>query len=451
MLCAVALILVVIPVAWIVGGVANRALANFHFSLLTTYPVGNAGGLLNSIEGTFVLVIGVLVLAGLAGVAGGVYLAEYARDGRGQILRGASEVLAGVPSIILGYVGFIGLVLALHWGYSLYAGIIVLSVLVVPYITKTTEVALRNVPTAYREGGEALGMRSGYLLRKLVLRPALPGIVTGLIIAMAISVGETAPLLYTAGYNEKSPTFGLHDSPTGYLTYNVFTDYNQPSTFLHRARQRRRIAADPSSAGAHRRGPRGRDDDTTSLARPSPTCRERCPVSEAATTRTDHHDAGDRVRILIVEDDESYREALHAGLSMEGYDIELSADGTDGLRRFAAHLPDLVLLDVMLPGMLGTEVCRRMRDIAPVPVIMVTALNSEIDVVLGLELGAADYVTKPYRMRELVARIQAVLRRVSPPSFAGPTPAPVEVSSRSDVVSAGPMRVDFAATGGDHP
>ncbi|HEY5026537.1 MAG TPA: PstA family ABC transporter permease [Acidimicrobiales bacterium] len=232
-LCAVALVLVVIPVAWIVGGVANRALANFHFSLLTTYPVGNAGGLLNSIEGTFVLVIGVLVLAGLAGVAGGVYLAEYARDGRGQILRGASEVLAGVPSIILGYVGFIGLVLALHWGYSLYAGIIVLSVLVVPYITKTTEVALRNVPTAYREGGEALGMRSGYLLRKLVLRPALPGIVTGLIIAMAISVGETAPLLYTAGYNEKSPTFGLHDSPTGYLTYNVFTDYNQPSTFLH--------------------------------------------------------------------------------------------------------------------------------------------------------------------------------------------------------------------------
>ncbi len=167
-------------------------------------------------------------------------------------------------------------------------------------------------------------------------------------------------------------------------------------------------------------------------------------MSEAATTRTDHHDAGDRVRILIVEDDESYREALHAGLSMEGYDIELSADGTDGLRRFAAHLPDLVLLDVMLPGMLGTEVCRRMRDIAPVPVIMVTALNSEIDVVLGLELGAADYVTKPYRMRELVARIQAVLRRVSPPSFAGPTPAPVEVSSRSDVVSAGPMRVDFA-------
>jgi two-component system, OmpR family, response regulator RegX3 len=167
-------------------------------------------------------------------------------------------------------------------------------------------------------------------------------------------------------------------------------------------------------------------------------------VSDGVTTRADHHETGGRVRLLIVEDDESYREALHAGLSTEGYDIELAADGTDGLRRFAAHPPDLVLLDVLLPGMAGTEVCRRMRDIAPVPVIMVTALNTEIDVVLGLELGAADYVTKPYRMRELVARIQAVLRRVSPPPFAGPAGTHAEVSSRSDVVSAGPVRVDFA-------
>jgi two-component system response regulator RegX3 len=165
-------------------------------------------------------------------------------------------------------------------------------------------------------------------------------------------------------------------------------------------------------------------------------------VSEVATTRPDHQKDG-RVRILVVEDDESYREALHAGLSMEGYEIELSADGTDGLRRFAANPPDLVLLDVLLPGMVGTEVCRRMRDIAPVPVIMVTALNTEIDVVLGLELGAADYVTKPYRLRELVARIQAVLRRVSPPPVRGPTPAETEVS-RADVMHAGPVRVDFA-------
>jgi phosphate transport system permease protein len=239
-LCAVALALVVIPVVWIVGGVADRALAHFRFNLLTTYPVGNAGGLLNSIEGTAVIVLGVLILAGAVGMAGGIYLAEYAGNDRGQFLRGASEVLAGVPSIILGYVGYIAFVVEFHWGYSLYAGIIVLSVLVVPYITKTTEVALRNVPTSYREGGEALGMHSGYLLRRLVLRPALPGIATGVIIAAAIAVGETAPLLLTVGYNEGTPTFSLHHSPSGFLTYNVFTDYNQPSTFLH---QRANVAA----------------------------------------------------------------------------------------------------------------------------------------------------------------------------------------------------------------
>jgi len=167
-------------------------------------------------------------------------------------------------------------------------------------------------------------------------------------------------------------------------------------------------------------------------------------VMGAAVVRTDDRDAGARVRILVVEDEESYREALQSGLSTEGYEVELSADGLDGLRRFTASPPDLVLLDVLLPGMSGTEVCRRMRDIAPVPVIMVSALDTEVDIVLGLELGAADYVTKPYHLRELVARIQAVLRRVSPPPFAPPRLARPEVAHRSDIVVAGPVRVDFA-------
>jgi phosphate transport system permease protein len=232
-LCVVALALLVIPVVSIVAGVAGRALAHWHWSVLTTYPSGNGGGLLNAIEGTFVIVAGVVLLAGSVGICGGLYLAEYTRSDRGQLLRGASEVLAGVPSIVLGYVGYIALVVQFHWGYSLYAGVIVVAVLVVPYIMKTTEVALRNVPTAYREGAEALGMRSGYALRKLVLRPALPGIATGLIIAVAIAVGETAPLLYTASYSNGAPTFGLHHSPVAYLTYNVFTDYNQPFASAH--------------------------------------------------------------------------------------------------------------------------------------------------------------------------------------------------------------------------
>ncbi|MGA2520071.1 MAG: response regulator transcription factor [Acidimicrobiales bacterium] len=158
----------------------------------------------------------------------------------------------------------------------------------------------------------------------------------------------------------------------------------------------------------------------------------------------EERESGGRVRVLVVEDEESYREALQAGLSKEGYEVELSADGLDGLRRFAASPPDVVLLDVLLPGMSGTEVCRRMRDIAPVPVIMVSALDTEVDIVLGLELGAADYVTKPYHLRELIARIQAVLRRVAPPPFTAPRAVRPEVAPRSDIVVAGPVRVDFA-------
>jgi phosphate transport system permease protein len=113
--------------------------------------------------------------------------------------------------------------------------LIVLSVLVVPYITKTTEVAIRNVPTSYREGAEALGLRSGYALRKVVLRPALPGISTGLIVAVAIAMGETAPLLYTAGFNNALPAAPWHltHNPVGFLTYLVYTDFDEPYNSAH--------------------------------------------------------------------------------------------------------------------------------------------------------------------------------------------------------------------------
>jgi len=151
-------------------------------------------------------------------------------------------------------------------------------------------------------------------------------------------------------------------------------------------------------------------------------------------------DAEAPVRILVVEDEESYREALSAGLAKEGYAVELAADGSEGLRLFAEKPPDLVLLDVLLPGVLGTEVCRRMRAIAPVPVIMVSALDSELDVVLGLEIGAADYITKPYHLRELTARIQAVLRRVAPRPVGLPVISGRGAPSAPEVVVAGPVR-----------
>lgn len=145
-----------------------------------------------------------------------------------------------------------------------------------------------------------------------------------------------------------------------------------------------------------------------------------------------------------MEDEESYRQALELGLGKEGFAVELAGDGVEGLRRFAADPPDLVLLDLVLPGMGGIEVCRRMRAIAPVPIIMVTALDSEVDVVVGFEVGAADYVTKPYRLRELVARIQAVMRRfVSPPDVATPPP-PSILRWAGEVKEAGPLTIDLS-------
>lgn len=116
-------------------------------------------------------------------------------------------------------------------------------------------------------------------------------------------------------------------------------------------------------------------------------------------------------RILLVEDEESYREPLTYQLIREGYEVKAVADGAEALVEFTRAEPDLVLLDLMLPGMSGVEVCRELRRTSSVPVIMLTAKDSEIDKVVGLEIGADDYVTKPYSFRELLARIRAVLRR----------------------------------------
>lgn len=138
-------------------------------------------------------------------------------------------------------------------------------------------------------------------------------------------------------------------------------------------------------------------------------------------------------RILLVEDEESLAEPLAFLLGKEGFDVVMAADGPQALVEFEAHDIDIVLLDLMLPGMSGTEVCKQLRSVSSVPVIMVTARDSEIDKVVGLELGADDYVTKPYSSRELIARIRAVLRR-------GGESEPEQVSS--DVLQAGRVKMD---------
>ncbi|CAN5216657.1 MAG: response regulator transcription factor [Nocardioidaceae bacterium] len=126
-------------------------------------------------------------------------------------------------------------------------------------------------------------------------------------------------------------------------------------------------------------------------------------------------------RVLVVEDEESYSDALAYMLRKEGFEVSVAATGPDALADFDRHGADIVLLDLMLPGLPGTEVCRKLRSVSNVPVIMVSAKDAEIDKVVGLELGADDYITKPYSPRELVARIRAVLRRGTEPELAPST------------------------------
>ena len=139
-------------------------------------------------------------------------------------------------------------------------------------------------------------------------------------------------------------------------------------------------------------------------------------------------------RVLIVEDEESFADPLAFLLRKEGFTTAVAATGQDALEEFDRNGADIVLLDLMLPGMSGTDVCKALRTRSAVPVIMVTARDSEIDKVVGLELGADDYVTKPYSARELIARIRAVLRRGGE---AGP-----ELDGLPGVLEAGPVRMD---------
>src|SRR5580698_2192909 len=147
------------------------------------------------------------------------------------------------------------------------------------------------------------------------------------------------------------------------------------------------------------------------------------------------------VSVLLAEDEESFVDALVVGLAREGFEVTIARDGPEALAKFEEVRPDLVLLDLMLPKLSGIDVCRAIRARSTVPIIIVTAKGTEIDTVVGLEVGADDYVTKPYRLRELVARMRAVLRRspLAAPDSPSPVDEPVE---RGAVLEVGGVRVD---------
>ncbi len=148
--------------------------------------------------------------------------------------------------------------------------------------------------------------------------------------------------------------------------------------------------------------------------------------------------------VLVVEDEDSFVDALTVGLKREGFHVSVARDGAEAIEIFDDVQPDLVLLDVMLPKMSGIDVCRELRSRSTVPIIMVTAKGSEIDTVVGLEVGADDYVSKPYRLRELVARMRAVLRRK-------PTDTAPCRSSEDEIVTVGRRDRRSLAPRGDDP
>jgi phosphate transport system permease protein len=227
-LCTVAFGLLAIAMVWILLVVLVRGVSALTPTVFTEVTQGTGGGLLNAIEGTIVIGVGSMVLAVPFGVAAGLYTAQFSQTAFARVIRFLADVLVGVPSIVLGYFGYVTMVEGLGWHFSLAAACITLAILCLPYICRTTELALSQVPSAMQEAAYALGCGEGRVAFRISLPMAMPGILTGILLAFAISIGETAPLIYTAGWSSYLWTGQFTHSPVGYLTYAIWAFINEP-------------------------------------------------------------------------------------------------------------------------------------------------------------------------------------------------------------------------------
>ncbi|HTV72182.1 MAG TPA: phosphate ABC transporter permease PstA [Candidatus Acidoferrales bacterium] len=194
---------------------------------------GIAGGLSNAIAGTFLLVFTGLVIVILVGLGTAIWTVEFAAPWAQRVIRFMVDVLVGIPSIVVGYFLYVALVEIAGWGFSLIAGALALAIFMLPYVVRAADVALTNVPGALKEGAVALGARPAMVISSINLPYALPGILTGVLVATGIGLGETAPLIYTAGWSNYLPQVALTHSPVGYLTYVVWTYISQPFEASH--------------------------------------------------------------------------------------------------------------------------------------------------------------------------------------------------------------------------
>lgn len=227
-LCGAAFVVTGGAMAWILLVVLVRGAAALSPRVFLEVTHGAGGGLLNAIEGTLLIGLGSMILAVPVGVAAGVFVAEFPETKLAGIIRFSADVLVGVPSIVLGYFGYITMVVGLGWHFSLAAASITLAILCLPYICRTTEQALLQVPPALREAAFALGAGDARVAWRIALPAASPGILTGILLAFAISVGETAPLIYTAGWSSYLWSGALVREPVGYLTYAIWAFINEP-------------------------------------------------------------------------------------------------------------------------------------------------------------------------------------------------------------------------------
>ncbi len=236
--CGVALLLVIGPLLDIVWVVAYNGISAFSPRLFTSSTPPTGVGLWNAIEGTAVISIAAMALAVPIGIAAGIYLSEYGNNRLGSTIRFMSDVLTGTPSIVLGYFSYIVLVGGLGWGLAAPAGAVTVAILIVPYLARITELALRQVPNTMREAGFALGAKETSVIFKIILPSARSGVITGALLALAISVGETAPLIYTAGFssfplNLHHPVHSFLHNQIGYLTYVIWSFIEQPDAASH--------------------------------------------------------------------------------------------------------------------------------------------------------------------------------------------------------------------------
>ncbi len=229
-----ALGLTVVILAAIFGFVGVRGAGGLSVKLFTTVTSGIAGGLANAIAGTLLLVAIGLAIAAILGIGTAMWVVEFAPPWAARTVRFTIDVLAGVPSIVVGYFLYVALVEGLGWGFSLIAGALALAILVLPYVERSADVALSGVPRDLREGSVALGARPAVTIFKIDVPYALPGILTGMLVAIGIGLGETAPLIYTAGWSNYMPSLAPIHSPVGYLTYVVWTFISQPFAASHR-------------------------------------------------------------------------------------------------------------------------------------------------------------------------------------------------------------------------